>query len=185
MLKKYGIENPRSGLEEKVIGYQFGQKITVRDPYLGKKDDKPLKPFMVNNSVITFENKKIVFDPNDKEIVEQFGAYRIKSISPTGVPVFSSENEHIIDAVNLCLLVFEQNYNDLMKKVITTKVSILSPLTGREDKDIRSRDLYDYESTYTEYYESLKNGQSYIIKSTSQNSMFSRGVGIGISRRSF
>lgn len=185
MLKKYGIENPLSGLEEKVIGYQFGQKISVRDPYLGKRDDKPLKPFMVNNSVITFEKKKIVFDPTDKEIEEQFGAYRIKSISPTGVPIFSSENEHIIDAVNLCLLIFEQNYNELMKKIITTKVSVLAPLTGKEDKDIKSRDLDEYSSDYNEYYESLKNGHSYIIKKTVQDSMFSRGVIGSMSRRSF
>lgn len=185
MLKKYGIDNPLSGLEEKVIGYQFGQKISVRDPYLGKKDEKPLKPFMVNNSVITFEKRKIVFDPTDKEIEEQFGAYRIKSISPTGVPIFSSENEHIIDAVNLCLLVFEQNYNELMRKIITTKALLLSPIMGREDKDIKSRDLDDYESIYNEYYESSKNGQSYIIKSTYKSSMFSRSVFKNMSRRSF
>lgn len=75
------MDNPRTGLAEKVIGYQFAQKIEVRDPYTLKKDKKAMKPFMVNNSVVVFEKAKIVFKPSDKKIVEQFEQYRVKSIS--------------------------------------------------------------------------------------------------------
>lgn len=155
MLVKYGMNNPSTGLEEKVIGYQFGQKITVRDPHTGKKDEKPLKPFMVNNSVITFEKEKIVFDPTDKIIAEQFGGYIVKSVSSTGMPIFSDENEHIIDAVNLCLLVFEQNYSDLMRRIITTKVSVLGPILGKEEHEIQTRDFANYDNDM-DYYDPSK-----------------------------
>lgn len=133
-LRKYGIDNPSTGLAEKVEGYQFSEKIAVRDPYTGKKDKKPMKPFMVNNSVNLFEKEKIVFHPTDKKILDQFGSYRIKSISPNGVPIFNSDDEHIVDAVNLALLSFAINYDDMLRRVITSKVILLhEPLAGKEE----------------------------------------------------
>ena len=122
MLRKYGIKNPQTGLHEKVVGYQFGQKIEVRDPHTGEVDRKPLKPFMVNTSVNVFEKEKIVLNPSDSILVEQIKSYHIVSRSSAGLPVFSSENEHALDAMNLCLLVFEQKYGELMKRIFSTKI---------------------------------------------------------------
>lgn len=127
LLHSYGIQNPSTGLAEKVVGYQFGEKIEVRDPHTRKIDKKPLKPFMVNNSVIVFEKEKIVFDPLDKYMREQFEAYVIKSISVTGLPTYTDENEHSVDAVNLCLLIIEQKYGALFKSIISSKIL---PLDG-------------------------------------------------------
>ena len=138
-LKKYGIENPSTGLANKVVGYQFSQKIRVRDPHTGKKDDKPIKPFMVNNSVILFEKEKIILNPNDKTVIEQFENYRVKSISQNGMPIFNDDNEHIVDAINLALLSFEQNYGELMKRVIYSKSHFINSIKGKEDKEIASR----------------------------------------------
>lgn len=141
MLRKYGIANPITGLAEKTVGYQFSEKIEVRDPYTRKVDRKPLKPFMVNNSVNVFEKEKIVFDPSDKQIVEQFVGYKIKSISSSGLPIYSDENEHIIDAVNLCLLIFEQNYGALLKRIISTQIYSIDTFKGKEDEAIKDRDI--------------------------------------------
>lgn len=138
LLHKYGISNPRTNLHEKVIGYQFSEKIEVRDPYTYKKDKKPLKPFMVNNSVMVFERNKMVFNPNDKRLVQQFEQYRIKNISSTGLPTYDDKNEHMVDAINLALLTFEQKYGDLLKKVITSKVAII-PKIDRREEAIKSR----------------------------------------------
>ena len=141
MLRKYGIANPITGLAEKTVGYQFSEKIEVRDPYTRKVDRKPLKPFMVNNSVNVFEKEKIIFDPSDKQIVEQFVGYKIKSISSSGLPIYSDENEHIIDAVNLCLLIFEQNYGALLKRIISTQIYSIDTFKGKEDEAIKDRDI--------------------------------------------
>jgi hypothetical protein len=127
LLHSYGMSNPSSGLQDKVIGYQFGEKIEVRDPHTRKIDKKPLKPFMVNNSVNVFEKKKIVFDPTDKYMIEQFEAYVIKSTSVTGLPTYTDENEHSVDAVNLCLLIIEQKYGALFRSIISSKIL---PLDG-------------------------------------------------------
>lgn len=140
LLHKYGIENPESGLADKVVGYQFGEKINVRDPYTHKVDKKPLKPFMVNNSVVMFEKNKMIFDPSDKLLLEQFEGYRIKAISTTGVPTYTDENEHIVDAVNLCLLIFQQKYGDLFKNIISSKILAINEII-RHGENVDSRDM--------------------------------------------
>ena len=137
LLHKYGLHNPESKLAEKVIGYQFSEKIEVRDPYTRKKDKKHLKPFMVNNSVNLFEKGKIILDPADKLMTEELEEYRVKSISSDGRPIYTDENEHAIDAMNLALLVFAQKYDSLIKKVFSSKAALI----GRLDK--RSTDVSD------------------------------------------
>lgn len=138
LLHQYGIANPQSGLADKVVGYQFGQKIEVRDPHTHKKDSKPLKPFMVNNSVITFEKMKLVLDPTDKLLIEQLESYRIETISKTGLPTYSSENEHAVDGLNLCLLIIEQKYGSLFKSVISSKILGIKQITRNENVLSRS-----------------------------------------------
>jgi replicative DNA helicase len=140
MLHKYGLEHPETHLAEKVIGYQFSQKIEVTDPYTRKKDQKHIKPFMVNNSVNLFEKYKIVLDPTDKTMTTQLEEYRVKSISAAGMPIYTDENEHAIDAMNLALLLFEQKYGDLLKKVVSIKTVFIGPIDNREP-DLKPRDF--------------------------------------------
>lgn len=140
MLHKYGMEHPETGLADKVIGYQFSQKIEVRDPYTKKKDQKHIKPFMVNNSVNAFEKGKIILDGSDKSMISQLEEYRVKSISSTGLPVYTDENEHAIDAMNLALLLFEQKYGSLLKKVYSIKTVFIGTLDSR-DEHVKSRDI--------------------------------------------
>lgn len=132
LLHDYGVKNPQTGMAEKVVGYQFSEKVEVRDPHTGKKDKKHLKPFMVNNSVNVFEKKKIVLNPEDDLLKEQLGAYVVKSISQSGMPTYTDDNEHAVDALNLCLLIFEQKYGDLMRRVISTRI------VGFDQKDVFS-----------------------------------------------
>lgn len=145
MLHKYGIEHPETGLADKVIGYQFSQKIEVTDPYTRKKDQKHMKPFMVNNSVNLFEKLKIILDPTDKTMIQQLEDYRVVSISASGLPIYSSENEHAIDAMNLALLLYEQKYGDMLKKIVSIKTVLIGNLDTRE-VDVKPR---DFESNQT------------------------------------
>lgn len=140
LLHKYGIEHPESQLADKVIGYQFSQKIEVMDPYTRKKDKKHIKPFMVNNSVNLFEKYKIVLDPKDKSMISQLEEYRVKSISTAGMPIYTDENEHAIDAMNIALLLFEQKYGPMLKKVISIKTVFIGQIDNRE-LDIKARDF--------------------------------------------
>ena len=88
---------------------------------------------MVNTSVIVFENKKIVLNPKDTKFITDLEGYRLKGVTATGAPIFSDENEHTIDATNLCILIFEQNYGQLFKDMITTR---MYPIEGLNPENI-------------------------------------------------
>ena len=49
------------------------------------------------------------------------------------------EDEHIVDALNLCLLSFEQNYGELFKKVVNTRVKLISGITTKEENTVKPR----------------------------------------------
>ena len=140
MLHKYGLEHQETGLADKVIGYQFSQKIEVTDPYTRKKDSKDLKPFMVNNSVNLFEKGTIVLDPKDKNMIQQLEEYRVKSISSSGKPIYTDENEHAIDSMNLALLAFEQHHGELLRKVFSIKTIFIGTLDNR-DVGVKDRSI--------------------------------------------
>lgn len=183
MLHKYGIENPSTGLKDKVVGYQFGQKIDVRDPHTMLKDKKPLKPFMVNNSVIVFEKEKIIFDPTDKVLIEQFESYRIKSISTTGLPTYTDENEHAVDALNLCLLIFEQKYGSLFRNIMTSKILSLNSFKRNEEDIDRNSNFTEIKLSSVIIY-SNKNNESNYGRNSSSFMGRSAGYGRGAFTRS-
>ena len=145
MFHKYGEEHPETGLAEKVVGYQFSQKIEVTDPYTRKKDQKHLKPFMVNNSVNIFEKGKMILDPKDKYLIEELEEYRVKSISSSGLPIYTDENEHAIDAMNLALLIFAQKYDRLLKKVFSSKFALIDSILDKRDLGVESREIPDHD----------------------------------------
>lgn len=133
MFHAYGLRNPESHLAEKVVGYQFSEKVEVIDPYTRKPDLKHMKPFMVNNSVNVFEKGKMILDPDDKYLIEELEEYRVKSISAAGLPVFTSENEHALDAMNLALLIFAQKYDKLLRRVFSTKAVLIDSVLDKRN----------------------------------------------------
>jgi hypothetical protein len=143
LFHKYGEQHPESGLADKVVGYQFSQKIQVTDPYTRKKDEKHMKPFMVNNSVNIFEKRKMVLDPADRYVIEELEEYRVQSISAAGLPTYSSENEHALDAMNLALLIFAQKYDSLLRKVYSSKIAFIENVLDKRDFGVESRKIND------------------------------------------
>ena len=141
LFHKYGEQHPESGLADKVVGYQFSQKIQVTDPYTRKKDEKHMKPFMVNNSVNIFEKGKMILDPADKYVIEELEEYRVQSISAAGLPTYSSENEHALDAMNLALLIFAQKYDNLLKKVYSSKIAFIEDVLDKRSLGVDSREI--------------------------------------------
>ena len=141
LFHKYGEQHPESGLADKVVGYQFSQKIEVIDPYTRKKDEKHMKPFMVNNSVNIFEKGKIALDPSDKYLITELEEYRVKSFSSSGLPTYTSENEHALDAMNLAFLIFAQKYDKLLKKIYSSKVAFIESTLDKRDLGVENRNI--------------------------------------------
>lgn len=131
-LHLYGKHHPNSGLATKVIPVQFAEKVSVRDPYTRKKDEKDVKPFMVNSSVNLFEKGMIALDPTDTQLRTQLEQYIIKAISPNGRPTYSDENEHYVDALNLCMLGFTMQYDSMIRVQLAKKIAGLTNVLDRQ-----------------------------------------------------
>ena len=141
MLKKAGMADPLSRLHKKLIPYQFSEKIVIRDPHTKEKIKKHLKPFMVNNSVKVLERNKLIFPHTDTLLISQFEEYHVKTITSSGRPQFSDENEHILDGINLSLLAIEQKYGELFKIVTSVNVVAIDEIYRKTNKSADNRNV--------------------------------------------
>lgn len=154
-LKIYGMKNPASGLQHKIVRVNFSEKVTVRDPFTMKKEQKHIKPFMVNNLVIAFERGQVALNPNDKDTLKQFQDYKIERWGADGRPVYTSENEHIHDCVMLAMHGFISKYSDMLKVNTTVKVAKLKPLELGGEEEIKERDLPEKKESNTAVFAGL------------------------------
>lgn len=170
MLKKAGMKDPISRLHKKLIGYQFSQKLEVRDPHTKEKVKKHLKPFMINNSVKVLERHKLIFPHKDHLLLSQFEDYHIVSKSASGRPKFSDENEHILDGINLCLLAIEQKYGELFKHVTSVNVIPINEIYRKTNKSADNRNIMMEDSEGEAEVKHIAKHKSGIVAITSINS---------------
>jgi hypothetical protein len=100
------IEYLTERLGTKVKGIAFGGKIDVLDPVTKLVDKKDVKPFMVNNAQIIVERHNLLINKNDKYLLKQMHDYVVEKITQSGRPIYTSVNEHALDAMMLALLAF-------------------------------------------------------------------------------
>lgn len=113
VLHIYGKENPDSGLEKKVKGWAFGSSYEVRNPVTKESVKTPLKPFMVNQLVYLMEQDFIILNDNDEMVWKQMEGYSVTRFGQDGRPVFTSENEHSVDALMLAILAMQLEFPHL------------------------------------------------------------------------
>lgn len=101
-----GEERPETGLKDKLKGFQFKQTLEIIDPATKVVTKEPMKPFMVNQLSIMLERGMMMLSPFDETLYKQLVDYSIVRISSNGVPIYSSENEHFVDALGLAHLAF-------------------------------------------------------------------------------
>ncbi len=129
LLKKYGVENPYSGLRDKVKGIGFGESIDVRDPYTKLMIKKEMKPFMVDNLRQFLEKERILVPESDEELYMQLISYVVIRTTQTGRPVFEaagSAMDHAHDALMLALLAITQNYGEFSQGNYATRTESFS-----------------------------------------------------------
>lgn len=129
LLHKYGVENPISGLRDKVKGVSFSETIDIRDPYTKQIIKKEIKPYMVDNLRQYLEREVLNISEKDTEMYMQLISYVVLRTTQTGRPVFEaggSAVDHAHDALMLGLLAITQNYGDLHKVKYATKTESFS-----------------------------------------------------------
>lgn len=128
--------------------YDSGSSIPTKDPVTGQQIKSPAKPFMVNASIRMFEQGKIVISSADDILEKQLRNYIIERYTPTKSPVYGMDDpkigDHRLDALNLALVAFHLEFDDLhVTRLVTTVAIAPDPRTSkqgfREEKSIDNR----------------------------------------------
>jgi replicative DNA helicase len=130
-LHAYGLRHPETGLAQKVKGKHFGENLELVDPATKELVKKPLKHFMVNQTAVFFERQKLLLSPFDEELFNQIINYSVVRVTASGQPVYTSKNEHALDAMMLAILAFVLEFPELAstleKSQTATKVRTIKP----------------------------------------------------------
>lgn len=145
-LRQWYMDNPGMGSAKKVIRLNLSEKVKVFDPLTKRAEKKDIKPFMVNNAVWMFERGMMALVPNDKETITQFEAYEVKSWGTNGRPIYTSDNEHILDCIVFCLFGFIKYFDDVLKVTKATAIHGISKPLDRMKTPFAPRDIGDGET---------------------------------------
>ena len=118
-----GEQNPHTGLKAKVKGWSFSNKLDIMDPITKEMDKKPIKPFMVNQLTLAFERDRMIMSPYDDVLLKQLMDYEVEKITEAGLPKYTSENEHFVDALGLAYLAMVLEFKELTGTIEDVKVS--------------------------------------------------------------
>lgn len=141
-LRIYGDEHPETGLQYKVKGFSFSEKIEVPDPVSGELNSKPMKPFMVTQLEIAFSRDRLMLSKYDEVLYKQLIDYEVVRIGVNGVPVYTDKNEHFVDALGLAYLAMVMEFKDLtgvisdFKSSTTVLTSDNNPLVKMANMDV-------------------------------------------------
>lgn len=146
----YGDEHPESGLKHKVKGWQFANKIDVMDPHTKEIVKEPMKPFMVNQLTIAFEREQIVLSPFDETLHKQLIDYEVERVSQSGMPIYTSENEHFVDTLGLAYLAFVLEFPELTNTVKEARFEMVFASTEKRPGQAKSdAALRDAQNAFT------------------------------------
>lgn len=137
MIHAKGMKAPANSIDKKLLkakSVNFSSTINIRDPWTKQKVKKPMKPYMVNNSVRVLENDYLELSINDDLLKKQMEGYVIERITPSGTPVYGSDpkyGDHILDALILALFGFHMEFSSLSKPRIASNIGQI----GQEEKE--------------------------------------------------
>lgn len=130
-----GDENPSSGLKHKVKRCQFSQTLDIVDPTSGEIHKEPLKQLMVNQLILSFERDRIMLSPYDTVLHKQLTSYEVEKIGSNGKPIYTSKDEHFIDALGLAHLAFVLEFKELTNTIkdieTSSKISFSNKSLGQ------------------------------------------------------
>ena len=127
-LTLYGREHPELEFSRKLRVIDSGAAVEHYDHIMRKMVKKRNKSLMVNFSALALEEALVVLPKEEDSpvrLVGQMRGYTIKNVTSRGE--FSYEGEdHILDAFNLAMYGFQQNYGHLLNSAITHHMIALS-----------------------------------------------------------
>jgi replicative DNA helicase len=116
-LHLHGKEHPDTMMHNKVKGYQFKNTLEIEDPITREVTKQPMKPFMVTQLEIAISRDKLILSPFDDHLHKQLIDYSVEKVTANGTPVYTSVNEHFVDALGLAYLAFALEFPDIVNVI--------------------------------------------------------------------
>ena len=126
-----GDQQPHTGLKHKVKRWQFAQTLDIMDPITMEIVKQPLKPFMVNQLTLAFERDNLILSPFDNVLHKQLTNYEVEKINASGKPVYTSVDEHFIDALGLAYLAMALEFKELTNTIKDAEVASKMAFTNK------------------------------------------------------
>lgn len=153
-----GEENPHTGLKSKVKRWSFSNKLDIMDPITKEFEKKPLKPFMVNQLQIAFERDMMILSPYDATLSKQLVDYEVIKMTDAGMPKYTSENEHFVDALGLAYLAMVLEFKELTGMIkepeVTSEFVISHKQIGGMELKIESENRASADNRIVDFYNS-------------------------------
>lgn len=127
-LTLYGRDHPELGLNKKLRVIDSGATVDHYDHILQKMVKKRNKSLMINFSVISLEEGMFILPKEEDQmtrLVGQMRSYRVKHVTARGEYAYEGE-DHILDAFNLAVYGFQQNYGQLLTSRIPLSITHFS-----------------------------------------------------------
>lgn len=155
-LSLFGRSHPEFNLANKLVVVDSGSVVEHFDHTVGKTVKKRNKSLMVNFSVLSLEEGRMILpkeEDQQERLVGQMRGYVVKNVTTRGE--FSYEgDDHILDAFNLAIYGFQQKFGQLLGSSVSYPINIFSdPRTSLYPKrasmvnspiPIRMKGTYNY-----------------------------------------
>lgn len=140
MLRKYGLENPKTALVNKLKGIYFGDMMEIRDPVTKQKVKKHIKPFIVNLAARRMEDGQIILPESEdvkNGLVGQIRDYTVIRTTALGQPVYSEDNDHAIIAWMLSIFAATSEFSDMTKQNRITGIGLAGKFGEKLNRDFK------------------------------------------------
>lgn len=127
-LSLYGRDHPELELNKKLRVVDSGSTVEHYDHVLQKPVKKRVKSLMVNFSVLSLEEGMFLLpreEDTQTRLVGQMRSYVIKNVTSRGDYTYEGV-DHILDAFNLAIYGFQQNYGQLLQSRINYNINVLN-----------------------------------------------------------
>jgi hypothetical protein len=124
----YGKEHPYLGIQRKLHVIDSGSNIEHYDPLLQKKIKKRAKSLMINTSVVSLEEGRMLLPKEEdtkQRLIDQMRSYVVKSVTVKGDYTYDGE-DHILDAFNLAVYGFYHQYSLLLNTRYENKIKFMN-----------------------------------------------------------
>jgi hypothetical protein len=121
------LEKEAPGMANRLVAINMRSTQVITDPTTKLREDKPMKPFMVDNAARIIEDRRMILPDCEDEkalLVGQMREYVVIRRSQSGYPVYSPDNEDILTAFMLAILGYICEYNEVVKSDFTQRVSV-------------------------------------------------------------